>query len=102
VLRGASRALRHCEVVLLETSLIPANRGAPLAAEVISFMDTSGFRLMDFCSQIRLQNGALWQTDLLFISNSSAFVPAPELDSHLTGQPRRTPSDGQCRPSTLQ
>jgi FkbM family methyltransferase len=82
VLMGASRTLRHCEVALLETSLIPVNRGAPLAAEVISFMDTSGFRLVDFCSQIRLQDGALWQTDLLFISNSSGFLPASELGAH--------------------
>lgn len=81
VLKGATRCLRTCEVVLLEASLIPTNRGCPLIAEVIAFMDSSGFYLTDFCSQIRRKDCALWQTDLLFLNKASKLVPNAELNS---------------------
>ena len=66
VLRGASRVLASVEVVLLEVSLIPINKGAPSFAEVVRFMADRGFKLFDFCSQIRRKDGVLWQSDLLF------------------------------------
>jgi FkbM family methyltransferase len=81
VLKGAPGCLRTCEVVLLEASLIPTNRGCPLIAEVIAFMDSSGFYLTDFCSQIRRTDCALWQTDLLFLNKASRLVPNAELNS---------------------
>ena len=81
VLRGASRTLRHAQCVLSEASLVPINSGAPLAAEVIGFMDSAGFRLLDFCSQIRRKDGVLWQTDLLFVRNDSPLLPSAELNS---------------------
>lgn len=79
VLKGAGDLLGETEFVLLETSLVQINQGCPLFAEVISFMDEADFRLLDFCSQIRRRDGALWQTDLLFISNASKFVPNAKL-----------------------
>ena len=54
VLRGASAALQKAEFVLMEASLIPINRGCPLISEVIDFMSSRDFRLLDFCSQSRL------------------------------------------------
>jgi hypothetical protein len=45
----------------------------------MTFMDRMGFRTMDFCSQVRRKEGALWATDLLFISNRSRFLPDPQL-----------------------
>ncbi len=81
VLRGAARAMGHAQCVLMEASLVPINRGAPLAAEVIRFMDSAGYRLLDFCSQIRRKDGVLWQTDLLFVRNDSPLIPSVELDS---------------------
>ena len=77
VLKGAESALKRTEFVLLEASLIPVNTGCPLILEVLSFMADRGFLLLDFCSQIRRADKALWQTDLLFISKSSRFVPEP-------------------------
>lgn len=79
VLKGAMQSLSNCEFVLLESSLIPINSGCPLIAEVIAFMNTKGFHLLDFCSQIRRKDGALWQTDLIFISKTSPFLPRPQL-----------------------
>ena len=81
VLRGAARAVEHAQCVLTEVSLVPTNRGAPLAAEVIRFMDCAGFRLLDFCSQIRRKDGVLWQTDLLFVRNGSPLLPCAELNT---------------------
>ena len=77
VLRGASRSLGQAQAVLMETSLVPVNQGAPLIAEVVKFMDESGFRMVDFCSQIRRKDGVLWQTDLLFVRASSPLIPEP-------------------------
>ena len=80
VLKGATHVLNNTEIVLMEASLIPVNKGAPLADEVIAFMSSHDFRLLDFCSQIRRKDDALWQTDLLFIKNSSPHLPPANLD----------------------
>jgi len=79
VLRGAPQALRSVEFVLMEASLIAINQGCPNIAEVIAFMTERGFQLLDFCSQSRLPNGALWQTDLLFVSTRSSYLPKTTL-----------------------
>lgn len=81
VLNGATATLQRLDFVFMETSLIPINRNAPLISDVIAYMASGDFMLFDFCSQIRRRDGALWQTDLLFIKNGSQFVPKPLLDS---------------------
>ena len=80
VLKGATETLKHTGLVLLEVSLIPINRGAPDFLEVVQFMDGHNFTLLDFCSQIRRNDGALWQSDLLFVNKSSPLVPKAGLD----------------------
>jgi hypothetical protein len=81
VLNGSSNCLKNCELVLLEASLIPVNKNCPLIIDVMSFMQERDFQLLDFCSQIRRKDGALWQTDLMFIKKHSAFLPKNELNS---------------------
>ncbi|MEO0685555.1 MAG: FkbM family methyltransferase [Cyanobacteria bacterium J06649_11] len=81
VLRGASQLLEQTEFVLMETSLVSINKGCPLIADVIEFMAHKDFRVLDFCSQIRRKDGVLWQTDLLFVKNTSDFVPSALLTS---------------------
>jgi FkbM family methyltransferase len=81
VLNGASTALAQATAVLMEASLVPTNNGCPLIAEVIAYMDQAGFRLFDFCSQIRRKDGVLWQTDLLFLRVNSKVLPT-ELLTH--------------------
>lgn len=78
VLAGATACLKSCDFVLMEASLIPVNTGCPLIADVIRFMDEKNFRLLDFCSQTRRRDKALWQTDLLFIRSDSPYLPIPE------------------------
>ena len=80
ILKGATALLKHTEFVLMETSLIPINQGCPLILEVMAFMDSLGFRTIDFCSQVRRKDGSLWATDLLFVSKDSYFLPHAQLD----------------------
>jgi FkbM family methyltransferase len=80
ILKGASALLKRTKFVLMETSFIPINKGCPLILEVITFMDSMGFRAMDFCSQVRRKDGSLWATDFLFVSTRSSFLPNPQLD----------------------
>jgi FkbM family methyltransferase len=80
VLKGAERVLKQTELILVECSLIPINTGCPLVGDVFEFMSRQGFRLLDICSQVRRKDGALWQTDLLFINQKSQFLPKPRLD----------------------
>lgn len=72
VLKGASRTLASTEAVLLETTLIEYNQGAPLFNEVVAFMAENGFVPYDFCGQFRRQSdGALFQTDVIFARTGS-------------------------------
>ena len=67
---------RHkLDIVLLEASLIPINRGCPLIAEVIEFMAHHGYRMLDFGSQVRRTDFALWQIDLFFVKHNSTSCP---------------------------
>ena len=59
VLKGCRRLLPHVQVLLLEVSLIPVNKGCPLFGDIIPFMTANGFVLFDFCSQIRRRDGVL-------------------------------------------
>jgi FkbM family methyltransferase len=75
VLKGAPVTLAAVEVVLMEVNLIPIYQGAPLLGETVSFMADRGFRAYDICSQIRRRlDEALWQTDMLFVRESSPLV----------------------------
>jgi FkbM family methyltransferase len=75
VLRGGARALSAAEVVLLEVNVIAINRGAPLLHETVAYMAAHGFRVYDICTAIRRPlDAALWQTDMLFVRDSSPLV----------------------------
>ncbi len=74
VLRGGAATLADASFVLLEVAFAPYNDGAPLAAEVMAFMDGVGYTAIDVASQMRRPDGALLQCDLLFMNRSSRFV----------------------------
>ncbi len=100
VLKGATALLKHTDFVLMETSLIPINQGCPLILEVMAFMDSMGFRAMDFCSQVRRKDGSLWATDLLFVSKGSQYLPDAQLDEtnwEITKQARELLQQGAER-----
>jgi FkbM family methyltransferase len=73
ILRGAKQVLSRAEVVILECSLIQYNEGAPILAEVVAFMNERGFVVYDFSGQSwRGSDGALFQTDLVFVKQNSS------------------------------
>jgi FkbM family methyltransferase len=75
ILKGGSKTLEACEVVQLEVALLQYNEGAPLAAEVIAFMDQRGFAIFDFASFIRPLDKHLLQTDIIFTRKTSSLRP---------------------------
>jgi len=72
VLRGGNNLLSKTEVVVLECSLIEYNTGAPLIADVISFMKDRGFLFYDVCGcSRRFEDEALFQIDVMFVRDES-------------------------------
>lgn len=75
VLKGAANILGNVQFILCEVSLLEINKGCPLIADVIRFMDEKGFVTYDICSFIRRPlDKALWQTDVLFIRKNHPLI----------------------------
>lgn len=76
-LKGATDFIKDIEVILIEVSLIDiGNSGVPLIRDVINYMFENGFTTYDICStRIRRPlDYALWQTDLIFVNNTSELL----------------------------
>ena len=72
LLKGGPKTLERAEVVILETSVLPYNDGAPSFTDVVLFMEQSGFAVYDFCGQFRRQTDqTLFQTDVVFVRHDS-------------------------------
>ena len=72
VLKGAEQVLANADVVLMEVSLLPFNKRAPLIAEVIAYMHERGYVAYDICSQKRrASDRALFQMDVIFAREDS-------------------------------
>jgi FkbM family methyltransferase len=65
VLFGASNIIKDVDYILLEISLVEYNKGAPLMSEVISYMNSIGFKAYDIIENHYLNNICI-QTDILF------------------------------------
>lgn len=77
-LAGAGPLFGRAEVILIEVSLIPIG-GVPLIAEVITAFSEKGYRLYDiFGANHRRLDGALWQTDLIFVRVNSPLVASSD------------------------
>ena len=67
VLKGAKNMLNDTPVILLESSLLNYNEGAPLIGEIFDFFNKQGYVLFDICEFHRKgEDGVLNQVDLLF------------------------------------
>jgi len=74
ILKGGKKTLASAEFVLLEVSFLDIYINCPLAADVVSFMDEQGFVIYDICTLMkRPLDGALFQSDFLFIAKESRF-----------------------------
>ena len=75
VLRGGEDTLRQAQAVLMEVSLIEINEGAPLCAEVVTFMRERGFEVCDILEiHRRLLDQATNQIDVLFVPKTSSLL----------------------------
>lgn len=75
ILKGATKTLQSAQIVLMEVSLLEIYKGAPLAHEVITYMNNKGFILYDICSMMRRPfDKALFQTDFLFIKKGHSLI----------------------------
>ena len=75
VLKGAPKALAAAEVCMLEISLLMLDESAPLALNVMKFMDEANFQLYDITQFMRRPyDKALYQIDVLFVKKNSQWV----------------------------
>mgnify|MGYP001263629321 CR=1 FL=1 len=75
VLKGFGEHIKKTEVIISEISLIDIHKGVPLLRDVVNFMFDRGFVTYDICSVSirRPLDGALWQTDFMFVKHDSVF-----------------------------
>jgi len=74
VLEGALAILERCAALVIELTVTPIYPDAPLATEVIAWLDDAGFVLFDICSYAqRPRDGRLSQSDMLFVRKGSSW-----------------------------
>ena len=73
VLEGGQKCLENATMVLLEVSIHRYNKGAPLFADVIDYMNKHNFQLIDIIEN-HIINGYLAQVDLLFSKKGSGYL----------------------------
>lgn len=80
VLKGAKRLLQDVEVMLLETSVLQYNKGSPLTGEVLTYLESIGFQVLDV---LELHHGGpsnmLLQIDFAFIKKGSPLIQSANL-----------------------
>lgn len=84
ILRGAPRTLRCVQAIVMELSLLRFNKKAPLAGEVISFMDGMGFDIFDITEIHKIrprgqvegekESFLTFQIDALFVRKESRII----------------------------
>jgi FkbM family methyltransferase len=81
ILRGAYRALLDkgspCEVIIVETKVLPYNLGAPDMATMVAFMANRRWRFHDVTELHYLPTGELVEMDVLFVREGSSLVKLP-------------------------
>ena len=74
VLKGAQTLLSRVDIILLEVSILEYNKGAPLIAEILQFMDNAGFSTFDITELKRTSDEhALFQADIFFCRHEHPF-----------------------------
>lgn len=77
-LAGAGDLFGRIEVIVVEVSWIPIG-GAPLVGDVLAAFAARGYRAYDiFGSNHRPRDGALWQTDLVFVRLDSPLLASAD------------------------
>lgn len=75
VLKGGPSTTAAAQAILLEVSLLQINKGAPLIAEVLGFMDALGFVSYEILEiHRRPLDRAMNQIDVLFVRRGSSLI----------------------------
>jgi len=74
ILKGAQTLLSNVDIVLLEVSILEYNKGAPLIADILNFMNDAGFSTFDI-TELKRTPGEhiLFQADLFFCRHDHPF-----------------------------
>jgi FkbM family methyltransferase len=72
VLKGLGNRIGEIDLLILETTMMPARHGIPQFADVVRFCDDAGFAVYDVLEgHMRALDGALAQIDLAFVRKDS-------------------------------
>ena len=72
VLGGAPRCLEQCQIIIAETSFAGCNNGAPIAADVISWLRQRGFSCVDIAETHRCDRSHnLIEVDFVFAAKTA-------------------------------
>ena len=72
ILKGAQSILKDVELIIAEVSFIDVIIDCPLANEVIQFLDSCEFQLIDVVDfKPRALDNLLWQVDMFFLKKDS-------------------------------
>lgn len=72
VLQGAEETLSSASALLLECNLLDIHQGVPLVHEIIGWLAERNWFVYDIAALTRRPlDGALWQTDLVFVPDNS-------------------------------
>jgi FkbM family methyltransferase len=74
IIEGSRDLLQHAELLILETKVLEYNKGAPLAYEIISLIDSLGYTLLDVLECHYLPTGELNEIDFLFVKKGSKLI----------------------------
>lgn len=66
IIKGGENTIRNATFVLMETSLLEYNQGAPLIDAVVEKMVSLRFCMVDIIEYHKLNNGTIFQLDILF------------------------------------
>ena len=66
ILEGGRKTITRSKYVLIETSLVVYNQGAPMIDAIVPKMKEYGFYMEDFMDYQRLPNKQVFQLDILF------------------------------------
>ncbi|MBT6489076.1 MAG: FkbM family methyltransferase [Deltaproteobacteria bacterium] len=91
VLKGATETLKSGPFVLLETQVLEYNKGAPMMADVISFMSSIGYQPCDVFEMHYLPNTQMLnQVDILFAPTGHAIFELPAHAESAIAPPEQT------------
>lgn len=70
ILKGGVKTVANAKYVLLETSVLPLNKDAPLQGEVIAYMNSIGYKMIEMIEETIVSHAH--QQDLLFINEKNS------------------------------